>query len=307
MCRGDKRRSIISATGLLTIQAILARTTEFFQSKGIRSARLDAELLIGEALGMERLKLYLNFDKPLSEQELASARELVRRRAAREPVAYILNRREFLSRSFEVGPGVLIPRPETELLVEHAVEELRRRWPEPGGEYHILEFGAGSGAIAVSLAAELSVARVTATEISADAAAFARRNADAHGVGARVEVRLQPDFAGIEGPFHALISNPPYVDPATRGSLEEDVVKYEPPGALFADEGGLRWYRFLCAECGRLLAPGGFLLVEIGLGQLPDIRKLAEVHGLSVEYVGRDYAGIERVVRLGRKLVEQRD
>jgi len=282
----------------LTVKDVLARTTDYFQSKGIKTARLDAEVLLGAALGLDRLKLYLNFDRPLIEQELERSRELVRRRAAREPVAYILGEREFLSRTFQVGPAVLIPRPETELLVEHTVTELRRRFPEEP-ELRVLEFGVGSGAIAVSLAAELSQARVIATEVSRAAAEVARANAERHGVAARVEVRVQSDFAGIPGPFHALVSNPPYVNPDDRDSLEEDVRNFEPATALFADEEGLQWYRFLAQQAAGLLASSGFVAVEIGAGQALDIRSLAEQQGLAHEHTIKDYAGIERLLRFG--------
>lgn len=148
-------------------------------------------------LGYDRLKLYLNLDRPLTAPELDRARELIRRRAGHEPVAYILGLKEFAGRAFAVGPGVLIPRPDTELLVEHATTELLERFGAEEEEIRVLELGVGSGAIAVSLACDVPRARITATEIVPAAAEFARRNAREHGVDDRVEVRLQSDFAGL--------------------------------------------------------------------------------------------------------------
>jgi release factor glutamine methyltransferase len=280
------------------VLSILEKTTAYFAGRGIKSARLDAELLLAHVLGMDRLRLYLNFDRPMTEVEVAQARELVRRRGTREPIAYILGQREFCSRAFEVNPSVLIPRPETELLVEQAAIELKRRFADVGSAFRILEFGIGSGAIAVSLAADFPNAQITATELSAEAAATARRNAEKHGVSAQVEIRVQDDFSGIEGPFHCIVANPPYVDHASLSSIEPDVKNHEPNGALFAEECGLQWYRFLTGEAGELLVQNGFLLVEIGADQAAAIARLAEVAGLRVECVTKDYAGHERLVRM---------
>lgn len=272
----------------------------FFSAKGIRTARLDAELLIAEVLGMDRLRLYLNLDRPLNETELTKARELVRRRATREPIAYILGHREFCSRSFEVNPTVLIPRPETELLVEQVEAELRRRFAEETTAYRVLEFGIGSGAITVTLAANLPSAQFTATEISAEAAETAARNGAKHSVSDRIDLRVQPDFAGIEGPFHAIVANPPYVNRDDAPLMDDDVKKFEPEHALFAEESGLQWYRFLTSEAGKLLATDGFLIVELGQGQAPAVQQLAKAAGLRVEAITKDYAGIERIVRMGK-------
>lgn len=296
----SQRPTASAGEALLTIRDAIAKTAEYLSAKGINTARLDAELLIGEAVGLNRLGLYLNFDRPLNPDERERARELLRRRAHYEPVAYILGHREFHSREFAVDRRVLIPRPETELLVDRAIEELNRRFPDAGGAFSILELGIGSGAIAVSLAAELPDARITATEISEGAADVARANARRHNVSDRIDIRLQSDFAGLEGPFHAIVSNPPYISPSDRNSLPPDVRDFEPAEALFAEEEGLAAYRFLTAEAPRLLLPDGFLLVEIGQGQVPAVTRLAEAHGLRVEAVMKDYAGIERVMLMGR-------
>lgn len=280
----------------LTIAEIVARTTEYLLSKGIETARLDAELLIGHALGLSRLQLYLDRDRPLSEDELARARELVRRRAAHEPVAYITGKKEFYGRDFEVTPAVLIPRPETELLVEHVVEQLQERFPEE--KVRMLEFGVGSGAIAVTLALLREDLTVVATEISCEAASVARRNAERHGVAERVDIRVQPDFSGVEGTFHALVSNPPYVAESEADSLPPDVVHYEPSTALFGGADGMQWIEWLLTEGRRFVrAEGGFLAMEIGFGMAERVKAAACQRGWNVEAVLPDYAGIERIVR----------
>ncbi len=288
----------------LTISDIIERTATFFQQKGIDSARLDAQLLVAHALGKSRLDLYLNFDYPLNDDELARTRELVRRRGAREPVAYILGEKEFAGRMFKVGPGVLIPRPDTEILVEqvHALlTEFSPSGENEAAEFRLLEFGVGSGAIAVSLAADNPGVRVTATEIDERAAETARQNAAAHGVADRVDVRLQEGFAGIEGSFHGIVSNPPYIDPAEKPTLAPEVAQYEPSQALFADNDGLRWYEFLAEQATRLLYPGGFLAVEIGYRQGESVSQIFARHGLTDIEIAQDYADHDRVVHARRK------
>lgn len=282
---------------LLTIGEVVMRAAEYLARHGVETARLDAELLIGHALGLTRLQVYLERDRPMTEAERERARELVRRRAAREPVAYILGKREFRSREFEVTPAVLIPRPETELLVEHALTELERHFGR-GQPLRVLEFGVGCGAIAVSLAAEMPEVEVVATEASPAAAEVARRNAERHGVADRVEVRVQPDFEGIAGPFHALVSNPPYVAESEAATLPPDVVRYEPHQALFGGPDGMRWIEWLMDEGPKRLVAGGFMLFEIGSTQGELVRRAAAVRGLTLEAILPDYAGLPRLARL---------
>jgi release factor glutamine methyltransferase len=287
----------VTSQAPITVADIIDRTTQFFQQKGIESPRLDAQLLIAHALGKSRLELYLQFDYPLSEAEIDRARELVRRRAGREPVAYIIGKREFAGRDFKVAPGVLIPRPDTEVLVEEVQRELKGM----PGEVRLLEFGVGSGAIAVTLAANHPDVRVLATEISAAAAAIAAENAAAHGVAERVEIRVQGDFAGLEEGFHGMVSNPPYIGEAEREALAPEVGQHEPEAALFAAEGGLQWYRFLAAEAARLLVAGGFLAVEIGFAQRADVEGIFKDAGLRVDRSVKDFAGHDRVVVARRR------
>lgn len=281
---------------MLTVREAIAKGAEFLRNKGVDSARLDAELLVGEATGMNRLQLYLNLDRPLNEPERDRARELLRRRGLREPVAYILGKREFRSREFQVSPAVLIPRPETELLVEQAEQELSKRFAQAEGQYRLLELGAGSGAICVSLAADLANAHIIATEISPQAAEVARQNAQHYGVESRIDLRVQNDFRGITGPFHAIVSNPPYVPEADRPTLSPEVGKYEPAQALFAPDEGTAVLRQLLRQAPGLLLPEGFLLCEIGFGQSARLRTIAEEESMQVEAFLPDYAGIERMM-----------
>lgn len=283
---------------ILTVREAVAKAAAYFSEKGVCSARLDAELLIGAAVGMDRLHVYMNMDRPLNVSERDRAREFLRRRGAREPVAYILGHKEFLSRDFEVTPAVLVPRPETELLVECAEQELTGRFPEGEAVLRVLEFGVGSGVIAVSLAADIPRVDVLATETSPAAAAVAERNAVRHGVAGRVHVRVQSDFEGIAGPFHAIVSNPPYVAERDRADLPPEVRDFEPEQALFAGLDGMRWLDLLLREAPRRLLPGGFLLVEIGEGMTRQITQAADSSGLRIDRVVRDYAGIERHVLL---------
>lgn len=281
---------------VFTLREAVARGAEFLKRKGVESARLDSELLVGSALGMDRLKVYLNLDRPMSEAERDAARVLLQRRAAHEPVAYIVGRREFRSRQFTVSKAVLVPRPETELIVDIARHELDRRFPE--GNLRVLEFGTGSGAIAVSLAAEIERVHVVATEQSAGAADIALENVRRHGVDAQVTVRVQRDFAGIAPGFHAIVTNPPYIAESERATLPPDVVQHEPAEALFAGADGLDAIRFLVREAPALLVAGGFLLTEIGAGMAEAVERVATAAYLRPIGRYKDYAGIERFVML---------
>lgn len=275
---------------------MIDRTADFFQQKGIDSARLDAQLLIAHALGKTRLELYLQFDYPVNDEELARARELVRRRAAREPVAYIIGNREFAGRDFAVRAGVLIPRPDTEILVEETLGELKARHGDSDAQLRVLEFGIGSGAISVTLAANDPRIQITATEISAIAAEIARENAARHDVADRAEIYQQPNFAGITGPFQAIVSNPPYIDPAEKSTLAPEVAQHEPSEALFAEDAGLHWYKFLASQATGLLTDDGFIAVEIGYKQRLAVEEIFEQAGLRVVRSTKDYAGHYRVV-----------
>lgn len=277
-----------------TTLKILAWTKEYLSAKGIENARLEAEWLLCAATGLDRVGLYLNFDKPLNKDELASFRALVARRARREPLQHILGTQEFYGLEFEVSPDVLIPRHDTETLV---AEALARR---PGAR-SVLDIGTGSGCIAVALARHLHAAAVTAIDISPDALAMAHRNAARNGV----EIEL---LAGsllepvARRSFDLIVSNPPYIPTTDIDALEPEVRDFDPRGALDGGADGLGIYRTLIPAAPGHLNPGGWLLVEVGIGQAPAV---AEMFRKSPDYnppvTACDPGGIERVVGAQRK------
>ncbi|MBI5509471.1 MAG: peptide chain release factor N(5)-glutamine methyltransferase [Deltaproteobacteria bacterium] len=263
------------ASELWTIQRVLVWTQAHFRDKGIESARLDAELLLASVLGKDRVYLYTHNEQPLSAVERDAYRTLVKRRAQREPVAYILGQREFYGRTFTVSPAVLVPRPETEHLVEEVLGWVRRHGLEAP---EILDIGTGSGCIATTLLCELPQARLVATDVSPAALVVARRNAERHDVAARIELLAGDLFAPLTGRvFDVIVSNPPYVDPATESSLPPDVRAFEPHLALFAADAGLAVLSRLCREAPALLATPGLLACEIGAGQKDAVAAMADV------------------------------
>ena len=223
-----------------TLIDVLRLSTTYLGDHGSTSARLDSELLCAQALGLRRIDLYLQFDRPLDEQELTSIRELVRRRGKGEPVAHITGTREFYGRPFRVTPDVLIPRPDTETLVQRAVSFLRDR---PGAELGVADLGTGSGCIAITLGAEVPGMRVVATDVSPAALEVAGTNAASLGV----EVAfIECSWAdSLEGAYDLIVSNPPYVTTEELAAVDRDVRDFEPRGALLGGDDGLDAYRSL--------------------------------------------------------------
>ena len=277
---------------------MLDRGRAFLRDKGLEEWRLEAELLVAHALGLPRLGLFLELERPLSPKEIQGGRELLVRRAKGEPVAYLIGNREFYTRDFEVGPGVLIPRPETEGLIDLAKERLADR-VFPAGGPSVLDLGTGSGVLGVTLALELSGASVTATDCSAQALEFALRNAARHG--ADVEFFEGDGFAPLierERRFDLIVSNPPYVRPEERDSLAREVRDFEPEGALFAPPGDPdHWVGRFVREGLALLKDGGLALVELGYDQSERLAEKLESRGLWFEF-HKDLAGIPRVLEL---------
>ena len=273
-----------------TVRALLTWARDWLANKGVESPRLDAELLLAHALSCSRTKLYVDFDKPLSTAELARVKPLLKRRGQREPVAYILGVREFYGRPFRVRPGVFIPRPETELLVQLAVEAVRP-------ESRVLDLCAGSGAVGVTIAAELPEARVDLVETSPEAAATARENAEALAPG-RVRVFAGDLFAALpeQVRYEAVVANPPYVPEKDRARLAPEILAHEPHQALFAEEGGLAVIRRIVAGAGDWLVPGGFLGVEIDPSLVPQVRDLCARAGFTNVRIVKDLAGLDRHV-----------
>jgi release factor glutamine methyltransferase len=281
-----------------TLRRILAWITADLEKRGNPSARLDADLLVAHALGVKRIALYLDLERPLVDAELAQVRKLVERRRAREPIAYILGEREFYGRRFEVNADVLIPRPDTETLVEQALSILRARAPEG----RVLDLCTGSGAIALSLAAELPQLRVVATDISEAALAVAVRNAAELGVTERVELRAGDLYAALPAGerFAMITANPPYVGAHELPTLAADVRDFEPQLALDAGSDPLVFYTRIASEAAQHMLPGASLLVEVGHTQASDVAALLRGRGLLDVRTQKDLAGIERVV-IGRQ------
>jgi release factor glutamine methyltransferase len=264
---------------------------------GIVSARLDAEVLMGYVLGLTREQLLAAVDFPLSEVQFRQYRKLLCRRLEREPIAYVTGRQEFWSLEFRVLPDVLIPRPETERLVETALA-LARELPQLH-PLQVLDIGTGSGAIAVSLAKELPSAVIWATDISPAALEIARSNAACNGVAARVRLFHGDLFDAIgefTGRFALIVSNPPYIPSAEIDALEPEVNRWEPRGALDGGADGLDFYRRIVRQAGDYLAPNGAVVVEVGADMGKEVSGLFTAGGYTDIAVVQDYAGRDRVV-----------
>ena len=282
-----------------TILKLIQWTTQYFSRKGVAQPRTDAEVLLAHVLGIERIQLYLRFDQPLRETELAEYREAVRRRATHEPLQYITGRREFWSLELEVSPSVLIPRPETEVLVEKALALLKGNgsaipW--------VLDLGTGSGAIAIALAHEHSGVQVLATDISTAALAVAQRNARRHHVADRVHLVAMDLCCGLAvagAAFDLIVSNPPYIASSDIPGLAPEIAHFEPRNALDGGLQGLDVIQQIMEQAHGSLKPSGSLLVEIGQGQAELLRhqQVNQTSYISIDFIA-DYAGIPRVLHL---------
>ncbi len=281
-----------------TILKIIRWTEERFKKEGISCARLEAEVLLAETLSTDRVGLYINYDQPLAPAELNRFIEMVRRRLKREPLAYIIGQKEFWSMAFKVTPDVFIPRPETEILVEEAIKILAKE-RKKNGSLKILDIGAGSGAVAITLAKELPDAYLEATEISTKALAIARENARTHGVAERINFRHADMFLPTGGPYDLIVTNPPYVPRRDLSALPPEVRYFEPPLAWDGGEDGLDFFRRLLPQVSKYLRTQGWFLAEIGAGQDEEIKKIASKSpDLNTGILERDLAGINRVFKV---------
>jgi release factor glutamine methyltransferase len=280
-----------SATISATAQVELMRATEQLAAAGLADARLEAELLLAHLLGVTRQALYHDPQRRIASEAARVFGVAVARRARREPLQYITGVQEFWGLAFAVSPAVLIPRPETEHLVEVALERL----PEDGAR--VLDLGTGSGCIAVALAAARPAIAITATDQSRAAIAIARGNARHHGLAKRIAFKAGDLFAPVAGErFDLIVSNPPYIPEAAIDRLQPEVARFEPRTALAGGADGLEFYRRLLAEAQTHLAPGGAVMIELGYGQGAAVTGLAEECGCRVESVRNDLAGIPRVM-----------
>ncbi len=280
-----------------SLRQIVARVGDRLAAAGIAGARTEAWLLLGKVTGRERPQLIADPLERLTTAEEAELELLVRRRLAREPVAYILGEKEFWSLPFQVGPAVLIPRPESETVVEAALAELSERHAASS----ILDLGTGSGCLLLALLSELPHATGLGVDVSRAALEIAEANAHRLGLGGRARFEQRTWAAGLDRPFDLIVSNPPYVSEADRAKLQPEIRDFEPQAALFAGADGLEAYRALAPDGARLLRPGGFLALEIGQGQSEPVARILDQHGLVVTARHRDLAGIERclIARVG--------
>ncbi len=281
-----------------TVLELLQLTSDYFAKKGIDSPRLNAELLLSHVLGCKRLDLYLSFDKPVQESEVNRYRETVRKRGAFTPLQYIIGETDFYGITLKVNSQVLIPRPETELLVEKAITIARSNKVTS-----ILDIGTGSGNIAIVLARELPETLITAIDISNDALNLAKENAERYQVLRNVQF-LQCDILQenevLQKKYSMIVSNPPYVSSDEYPALQKEITLYEPRIAVTDEADGYRFYRRIIQLSSSLLEPGGMVIFEMALGQAEEIHKLLQAGGFTNIECMKDYQGIERIIS-GRK------
>jgi len=273
-----------------TVRELLGRSREYLERNGVPSPKLDAEYLLAHVLAVPRLELYLDHDRPLEPAEVDSLRELVRRRGQREPLAYVLGSWSFYGLELHCDARALVPRPETEVLVERCLALLAG-----AAEPSIVDVGTGTGAIALALAARLPAARVTAVDLSSGALALAAENAALNDLADRVEL-LQGDLlAPVAGHrFDLVASNPPYV--AEGETVDPEVARFEPALAVFAEHAGRAIHERLAEAAPSALNPGGHLVVEVAEGQAPWLSEHLAGLGYTAVAVTRDLRGIELVV-----------
>jgi release factor glutamine methyltransferase len=284
----------------VTVLEVIQKSAEFLAKKGVESPRLQTELLLAHVLRLPRMQLYLNFARELTDTELDTLRELVKRRGQREPLQQIIGSTSFCGLEITVNRHVLVPRPETELLAELGWQFLSTLNPQPSTA---LDFGTGSGCIAIALAVKCPNARVVALDTSADALAVARENAVKNGVGDRIDFRCDDGFAALpaDARFNLIVSNPPYIPSGEIASLQPEVRDFDPHSALDGGSDGLDFHRSLAAQACAFLQPGGRIMLEFGDGQADSVRRIFEAQKWIVEAVKEDYT------QRPRHLIARRD
>jgi release factor glutamine methyltransferase len=295
----------------VTVLEAIQKSADFLAKKNVESARLQAELLLAHQLKMPRMKLYLNFDRQLTAAETDGLRELVKRRAAREPLQHIVGTTSFCGLEIAVSRHALVPRPETELLAELGGQFLLERRPPARRDENVssfaesetgaptaLDFGTGTGCVAIALAAKSPHTKIFALDISAAALALAKQNAEANQVSERIEFLQGDGLAALppERQFDLIVSNPPYIASAEIETLEPEVRDFDPRAALDGGADGLDFYRMFAARAKSFLKPHGKIMLEFGDGQAEAIRKIFENEKWIVEAVQADYSQRERIL-----------
>ena len=296
----------------MTVLEAIQKSTEFLTKKGVESPRLQIELLLAHLLKLPRMKLYLNFERVLTPAETDALRELVKRRGRREPLQHITGSISFCGLEIAVNRNALVPRPETELLAEAGWELLNRegrragdpnsgtaaRHPSPNGFPTALDFGTGTGCIAIALAAKCPQAIITATDISAESLALAKENAARHNVAEQIRFLRGDGFTTFptDASFDLIVSNPPYIPSAEIATLQPEVRDFDPCAALDGGVDGLDFYRRLAVEAKSFLKPNGKIMLEFGDGQDRTIRNIFEAEKWIVEAVKEDYSHRARIL-----------
>jgi release factor glutamine methyltransferase len=285
-----------------TIQKLLNWVTEYLGAKGIESPRLSAELLLSHVLGLKRIELYTQYDKQVPQQQLDQLHELVKRAGLHEPVAYLTGKTEFYSIELDITADCMIPRPETELLVQRAIEFLRTR----SGVQYICDLCSGSGCIAVAIAKNFHDAHIIATDVSDAALAVAARNVEKHRLTEQVRLLcgdlFEPVIRELDvNQFDLIVCNPPYVSTAEYEKLDKNVKDYEPQFALLAGEDGMDIYRRIVEKADNFLKPGAALMLEIGYAQGPAARELLEQTGAFTDItIEKDVHDNDRIITARR-------
>ncbi len=289
-----------------TIIKLIEWTTSFFKSHDIESPRTTAEILLAHALNLNRIDLYLRYDQPLSSKELSPFKTLIKRRVKREPVAYIVGTKEFWSMDLAVTPEVLIPRPETECLVEAALDLLPNN-PNIKPR-RILELGTGSGAVILALASERPNHLFFASDRSMDAVKLAQKNARHHGLDNVVNFFCADWFRALNAsndPFDMIISNPPYIPTQNIAKLQPEIYRYEPTSAIDGHEDGLACLKLIINDAHGYLKKKGHLLLEMGHDQKRPIQKIIESCAVYEDVIfSKDYSGYDRIAQMQKKSCE---
>ena len=289
----------------VTVLEAIQKSTEFLARKGVESPRLQAELLLAHLLKLPRMKLYLNFERPLGPAETDALRELVRRRGQREPLQHLTGSTSFCGFEIAVNRQALVPRPETELLAELGWQYLLAAPKQSEGRstpvpqpVTALDFGTGTGCIAIALAAKCPFARIVATDVSPEALTLARENAARNNVTERIEFQLGDGLAVLaaEMRFDLILGNPPYIPSAEIPTLQPEVRDFDPRAALDGGADGLEFYRKLAAEAKPFLKPAGKIMLEFGDGQADAVRNIFETEKWIVEVVREDYSHRARIL-----------
>ena len=287
-----------TTAGAWRVGTLLATTSKFLDGKGSASPRLDAELLLARVLGLSKVQLYVNFERELSQAELDAYRELVRRRAAFEPVAYILGEKEFYGLRLKCTAAALIPRPETEHLVDEALRLAKANWPDQ--KIRLADIGCGTGAISLALASRLAEAEIEAVDISPEALALAGENAVALGLAGRIDFNQGDLMEPLKGSFNLMCANLPYIPTAEMPGLMPDVGRHEPHLALDGGPEGLDLILRLLEQSADRMEEGGRALLEIWPASLSVLEKKAAAFGWQLEDTVRDLAGHHRIAVMMR-------